>query len=81
MELLEYLRVQTDSAYISDLRGCTRLYSVKNALNNLDIQKYSLKEWNDAASYIADKALAFLDVEAAADYLKNLSGEQEDKRS
>lgn len=73
MELLEYLRIRTDCAYISDLRGCTKFYSIKNALNHLDVQQYSLREWNDAASYIANKALSFSEAEEAANYLKNLS--------
>ena len=79
MELLEYLRIQTDCAYISDLRGCTRFHSIKNALHDLDIQQYSLKEWNAAASYITGEALTFSEVEAAANYLKTLPGKKKSK--
>lgn len=80
MELLEYLRIQTDCAYISDLRGCTRFHSIKNALHDLDIQQYSLKEWNAAVSYITGEVLTFSKVEAAANYLETLSRKHEDKR-
>ena len=38
MELLEDLRIQTDCAFVSDLRECTKFHSIKNALNNLDVQ-------------------------------------------
>ena len=73
MELLEYLRIQTDCDYISDLKGCKRLHSIKNALINLEIRQYSLKEWNDAVSYIGLTNLTFATAEDAANYLKQLS--------
>lgn len=78
MELLEYLRIQTDCDYISDLRGCKRVYSIKNALINLEIGQYSLKEWNDAVSYISLANLTFATAEDAANYLKHLSRDPAD---
>ena len=75
MELLEDLRIQTDCAFVSDLRECTKFHSIKNALNNLDVQQFAIRERNDAASYITRKALK---VEKASEYLKNL--EEEDRQ-
>lgn len=80
MELLEYLRIQTDCEYISDLSRCTRFYSIKNALCGLDVQQYSLKEWNDAAVYISGETVSFSRAEEAAEYLKNLSKKRSDKK-
>ena len=54
MELLEYLRIQTDCIYISDLRGSKRYHSICNALYRIDAQQYSLQEWNDALTYLTD---------------------------
>ena len=71
MELLEDLRIQTDCAFVSDLRECTKFHSIKNALNNLDVRQF-------AASYITRKALTFSKVEEASEYLKNL--EEEDRQ-
>ena len=80
MERLEYLRIQADCALISDLRACTRLHSIKNGLNNLDTQQYAIHKRNDAASYIINKTFAFLRAGEASEYLKNFSGEQEDRQ-
>ena len=78
MELLEDLRIKTDCAFVSDLRECTKFHSIKNALNNLDVQQFAIRERNDAASYITRKALTFSKVEKASEYLKNL--EEEDRQ-
>lgn len=75
MELLEYLCIGTDCVFISDLRECTRFHSIKNALNNLDVQQYTIQKWNDAVSYTTSKALTFSKVEEASEYLKNLTEE------
>lgn len=78
MELLEDLRIQTDCAFVSDLRECTKFHSIKNALNNLDVRQYTIQKWNDAVSYTTGKALTFSKVEEASEYLKNL--EEEDRQ-
>ena len=78
MELLEDLRIQTDCAFVSDLRECTKFHSIKNALNNLDVRQFTIRERNDAASYITRKALTFSKGEEASEYLKNL--EEEDRQ-
>ncbi|MCD2493008.1 hypothetical protein LQE92_10245 [Lacrimispora sp. NSJ-141] len=74
MELLEYLRIQTDCAYISDLRGSTRFHSIKNAIDHCHVQQYSLREWNDAVEYITGKAILFSKAEEAAECLKSYLG-------
>lgn len=68
MELLEYLRIQTDCMFISDLRGSNRFHSICNALYRIDAKQYSLQEWNRAVSYIVCKSVSFSSQEEAADY-------------
>lgn len=72
-ELLEYLRIQTDCEYISDLRGSHKLNSIRNALHNVDACQYSIQEWNDAVSYITKQSISFLKAEEAEDYLIHLT--------
>lgn len=73
MNLLEYLRVQTDCDYVSDLRGLQRLHSIANAVGGLDIRQYSLQEWNNTVGYIVDETVSFSTEEEAADYLKRIA--------
>lgn len=72
MELLEDLRIQTDCAFVPDLKECTKFHSIEKALNILDVQQFTIRERNDAASYITSKTLTFSKVEEASEYLKNL---------
>ena len=69
MELLEYLRIQTDCIYISDLRGSKRYHSICNALYRIDAQQYSLQEWNDALSYITSISVSFSNQDEVIEYL------------
>ena len=69
MELLEYLRIQTDCINISDLRGSKRYHSICNALYRIDAQQYSLQEWNDALSYITSKSVSFSNQDEVIEYL------------
>lgn len=78
-ELLEYLRIQTNSLYISDLKNCRKYSSIKKALSNLNAAQYSVQEWNDAVSYITSQAVSFSKAEEAAEYLKKYSNARENR--
>lgn len=60
MELLERIRFITNSDYISDL-ACNRYLTFYqfHEIEEINIDDYSLKEWNDAAKYVSNKNKEF----------------------
>ena len=57
MELLERIRFITNSDYISDL-ACNRYLTFYqfHEIEEINIDDYSLKEWNDAAKYVSNRS-------------------------
>ena len=60
MELLERIRFITNSEYISDL-ACNRYLTFYqfHEIEEINIDDYSLKEWNDAAKYVSNQNKEF----------------------
>ena len=60
MELLERIRFITNSDYISDL-ACNRYLTFYqfHEIEEINIDDYSLKEWNDAAKYVSNQNKEF----------------------
>ena len=59
MELLERIRFITNSEYISDL-ACNRYLTFYHSwIEEINIDDYSLKEWNDAAKYVSNQNKEF----------------------
>lgn len=60
MELLERIKCITDSDFISDLTYiCQISFCQFYELGEININDYSLKEWNDAAQYISNDNMIF----------------------
>lgn len=73
MELLEKIRKIADRDYISDLsRGCLLNFYQLHKLKQIDSQIYSLKEWNEAISYISNEIILFDNKEDAKKYMCNI---------
>lgn len=70
MELLERIRFITNSDYISDL-ACNRYLTFYqfHEIEEINIDDYSLKEWNEAAQYISNENKKFDNSQDARDYI------------
>ncbi|MDO5813381.1 MAG: hypothetical protein Q4Q31_09845 [Bacillota bacterium] len=70
MELLERIKEITGSDFISDLvhyRWIT--FYQFHRINEININDYSLKEWNEAAQYISHENKKFDNSRDARDYI------------
>ena len=56
-ELMEDLVEKIGCAYVSDLRLSQNLKKVQMVLQEIDVEKYSLKEWNDLAQYVTNEIM------------------------
>ncbi len=56
-DLLDLLARQADCAYLSELRNPAYYNQVADALKGIDADAYSVREWQDAASYIVGEKL------------------------
>ena len=66
--LLEYIAEKTGFTFLSDLNQ-TDHEEIEKVLIGLDIETYSLKEWNDAVCYLTGKIHNFMTKEAALGYI------------
>ena len=68
MGLLEYWMRQCGFDYLSDLKYQKEWYSIITEMDNID--DYSIKEWQDAVSYLTEKHETCLETPSQArDYL------------
>ncbi len=67
--LLEYLSFQAGLMYLSDLHQPRCRVYVRHALRGLTPERFSLKEWNDAAAYITRQNRSFETKEQARQFL------------
>lgn len=74
--LLEILGAEAGCLYISDLHQPDQLIFVKRALYKIEPDRYSLREWNDAVSYITGQSLCFNNQSEAFKYLSEYTYEQ-----
>ena len=60
MELLERIKYITGSDFISDLaQNCRITFYQFHKIKEINIDDYSLKEWNDAANYVSNQNKEF----------------------
>ena len=60
MELLERIKYITGSDFISDLaQNCRITFYQFHKIKEINIDDYSLKEWNDAAKYVSNQNKEF----------------------
>ena len=68
--LLEYIAEKTDCTFLSDLHQ-TEHEEIEKVLIRLDIETYSLKEWNEAVCYLTGRLHDFSTKEAAMAYIRD----------
>ena len=70
MELLERIKYITGSDFISDLaQNCRITFYQFHKINEINIDDYSLKEWNEAAQYIGCNNKRFDNSKDAKEYI------------
>lgn len=70
MELLERIKIITGSDFISDLSlNCSVTFYQFHKIKQININDYSLKEWNQAAQYIGDNTKHFDNSDDAREYI------------
>lgn len=70
MELLERIKYITGSDFISDLvQNCRITFYQFHKIKEINIDDYSLKEWNEAAQYISNENKKFDNSQDARDYI------------
>lgn len=74
--LLEYIAIQVGCQYLSDLHRVS-FTSICHAFATITPSLYSLREWEDAVSYITGMMVHFETQEQAREYLLGI--EQTDK--
>lgn len=67
--LLDALLKQTHAYYLSDLRKQELHPQLASALAGIADNAYSLREWNEAVSYIFPNSPVFETAQAAKDYM------------
>lgn len=68
-DLLEFIAAKSGCLYLSDLHNQENLLFVQCAVSQIDPSVYSLEEWNEAARYITQEAVAFETEEQAFNYI------------
>ena len=71
--LLDDIYSETGCMYLSDLHHPQILPVIGNIVQHLDVEFYSLREWNDAVSYITGKNVSFETKKQAVDFLKAMA--------
>ena len=70
MELLERIKIITHNDYISDLpHTCQLSFYQFHKLKKINIDDYSLKEWNETAQYIGCNNKRFDNSKDAKEYI------------
>ena len=69
LDFLEYIAAKSGCLYLSDLHNPENLLFVQCAVSQIDPSVYSLEEWNEAARYITQEAVAFETEEQALNYI------------
>lgn len=64
-----------EGVFISDLKNQSLYADIILALKEMNMQNYSMGEWNDGLSYIFGKAFAFDSYEQVRDFLSNYTVE------
>lgn len=72
--LLDYLAGKLGCVYLSDLPRYRDTADMRALLLNISEQEYSLRDWNDALSYLFKKSLEYSSVSEAKEYYKNHAG-------
>lgn len=73
LNLLEYLAAKAGCMYVSDLHLPENQYLLAHIIRRMDIDRYSLGQWNDAVQYITEEKTWFASKDAAAEYLSGYS--------
>ena len=74
--LLDEIGSRVGCMYLSDLHQPAWLPRVRQVLQSISPERYSLWQWNDAVSYISGKACAFTQISEAVQYLQDFQPEE-----
>ena len=84
MGLLDILAAKNGCMYLSDLAGTGTNMFLLHHLHEISAQAFSLREWEDAVSYLTGQNRTFADPEQAKQYLfgctLNQRAENQEKR-
>ena len=69
-DLLEYLAFRIGAMYLSDLHNERYAYRLQPILCGMEIEHYSLKDWEDAIHYITGKKMRFCSYEQVNHFLR-----------
>lgn len=78
--LLEYLAAKAGCMYLSDLHQPMYSLMLGHIIRGMEIERFSLMEWNDAVQYITGKTKNFAAREEAAAYLQRYEPVNGEKR-
>ncbi|MEE0419609.1 MAG: hypothetical protein UDG86_06140 [Lachnospiraceae bacterium] len=67
--LLETLAINIGCSYLSELHTAYRYREICREIVGLDMEKYSIREWNDAVGYITGEKVIFSSPKEARAYL------------
>ena len=73
--LLETLAKDIGCSYLSELHSVYRYKEIYGEIIKLDMEKYTISEWNDAVGYITGKNVIFSSPKEARDYLLETIGQ------
>ena len=73
--LLETLAMKIGCSYLSELHTSYRFREICREIKKLDMEKFSMKEWNDAVDYITGEKVVFSSPEDAREYLLEKIGQ------
>lgn len=62
-------------SYLSELHTVYRYKEISREILKLDMEKYSISEWNDAVGYITGEKVIFSSPEEASAYLLERIGQ------
>lgn len=69
-DLLEYLAFRIGAMYLSDLHNERYAYRLQPILCGMEIEHYSLRDWEDAIHYITGKQMGFCSYEEVERFLR-----------
>lgn len=67
--LLDFLAEESGCAYLSELREGTKNKDIKEILVHVHADRFSMKDWQDAAEYLTAEKQQFEDAKKAKAYL------------
>lgn len=68
-ELLDFIARGAGCTYLSDLRQSRYIKKIKQVLENMDVEQFDIRQWNNAVSYLGESPMEFETPQQAVTYL------------